>query len=286
MRRDLKLAGLLFTLLPLVIAWLLFSCKKNRETEATFFLQTDTVKVNPTASQGSSSHNITDIWLYVDGQFQGAYPTGQLMPIVTKNESVRIEAFAGIKNNGIAGTRIPWLLYQKLQYDTLIASGQHINRAFTFNYNPNVSFPWLEDFEGNSGVTIVKSPISEVSYQISTPENSFEGKSIEMELNSSQIIAQLESAKSYTLPFANSNVYLELNYKCNVELEVGVFGTGTSEKPALKLTPKDYWNKVYIQLASVVNSEPKASSYKVYFRFYGNGGNPKIQLDNIKLLFL
>lgn len=286
MRRKMKVALRLFIVFALVPAWFFLSCKKNKETEATFFLKADPVKVNPTAAQGSSSHNITDLWLYVDGQFQGAYPIGKLMPIVTKNESVRIEAFAGIKNNGISDTRIPWYFYQKLQYDTLISTGQHIIRPFTFNYNASTTFSWIEDFEGNAGVTLVKSPISEVGYTISSPENSFEGKSIEMELNSSQIIAQLESAKSYTLPFANSNVYLELNYKCNTEFQVGVFGTGTSEKPAMTVTPKQDWNKIYIQLAGVVNSEPKASTYKVYFRFLGNGGNPKIQLDNIKLLYL
>jgi hypothetical protein len=267
-------------------AGLLLSCKKNSETEASFFLKADPVKVSTTAAQGSSSHNITDIWLYVDGQFQGAYPTGKLMPVVTKNKSVRIEAFAGIKNNGIADTRIPWFLYQKLQYDTLISTGQHIVRPFTFSYNPNVSFSWVEDFEGDAGVTLIKSPISEVGYVLSTAENSFEGRSIEMELNSAQIIAQLESTKSFTLPTANSNVYLELNYKCNTKFEVGVFGTGTSEKAAIILNPKESWNKIYIQLAGVVNSEPKAPTYKVYFRMINSGANPKVQLDNIKLLYL
>jgi len=276
----------IFSVFIIVPAWILLSCEKNRETEATFFLKADPVKVSPTAAQGSSSHNITDIWLYVDGQFQGAYPIGKLMPVLTKNESVRIEAFAGIKNNGIADTRIPWFLYQKLQYDTLISTGQHIIRPFTFNYNPNVTFSWLEDFEGTAGVTLVKSPVSEVGYALSSAENSFEGKSIEMELNSAQIIAQLESASSYTLPTANSNVYLELNYKCNTKFEVGIFGNGTSEKAAIILNPRETWNKIYIQLSGVVNSEPKAPSYKVYFRMINDGANPKVQLDNIKLLYL
>jgi len=268
-----------------LLAGVFISCKKNPETEATFFLKAEPVKVNPTSTQGSSSHNITDIWLYVDGQFQGAYPVGKLMPIMTKNESVKIEAFAGIENNGIGDTRIPWFLYQKLQYDTLIAAGLHITRPFTFNYNPAVTFDWVEDFEGSAGVSLIKSPISEVTYT-SGQVDGFEGNSITMELNSSQVIAQLESTKSFTLPTANSNVYLELNYKCNTKFEVGLFGTGTSEKPALVLNPRDYWNKIYIQLSAVVNSEPKAPTYKVYFRMLNDVGNAKLQLDNIKLLYL
>lgn len=286
MRRTLQGAArpvLICFILPL---WAILSCKKNRETEATFFLKADPVTVNPISTQGSSSHNISDIWLYVDGQFQGAYPVGKLMPIVTKNESVRIEAFAGIENNGIGDTRIPWFLYQKLQYDTLIANKENISRPFSFRYNPAVSFAWLEDFEGSVGVSLVKSPISEVGYSLCPVNESFEGKSIEMVLNSAQVIAQIESATSFTLPTANSNVYLELNYKCNTKFEVGLFGTGTSEKPALLINPKDSWNKIYIQLSGVVNSEPKASAYKVYFRMINNGADAKVQLDNIKLLYL
>ncbi len=281
-----KRAMLRIYVIMLLPPFLFFSCKKDKETEPGFFLSAEPVTVSPTSLQGSSSHNITDIFLYVDGMFQGVYPIGKLMPIVTKNKSVRIEAFAGIKNNGISDTRIPWLFYQKLQYDTLISTGQHITRPFVFNYNSSVNFQWVEGFEGSTGVSLVKSPISEVGYSLSAPEESFEGKSIEINLNASQIIAQLESAKSYTLPAANSNVYLELNYKCNTKFEVGLFGSGTSEKPAIVINPKDTWNKIYIQLAGVVNSEPKANSYKVYFRVLNDGRDARVQLDNIKLLYL
>ncbi len=276
-----------FSVLLLTLMSFLISCKKNPQAEATFFLTSDPIKLQTDGTQGSTSHAITDLYLYVNGQFQGAYPVGHSMPIINKNASTRIDVFAGIRNNGIGDTRTPWLFYQKIQFDTLIPSLAHITRPFTFEYNPSVNFSWLEDFESAAGVSIIKSPISEVGYSVSSPETSFEGKSIEMELSASQIIGQLESTKSYVLPFGNPNVYLELNYKSNTTFEVGVLATGISEKPALKINARDYWNKIYIQLAGVVNAEPKASAYKIYFRMTNTTGvAPKLYLDNIKLLYL
>lgn len=265
---------------------LLAGCKKNPETEPGFFLTADPVTLKTDSLQGSSSHGISDIWLYVDGQFQGAYPTGKSMPIITRNEKVTIEAFAGIKNNGIDGTRIYWQSYSKLKFDTLVPQGQHLRRSFEFTYNPQVNFLWVEGFESNAMVSLVKSPISESSYVLLPAGSGFEGRSVEMSLQPNQVIGQLESASSYALPLANSNVYLELNYRCNSELRIGIFGTGTGDKEVIRLNPKTDWNKIYIQLSAVVNMEPKASNYKLYFQMINTGNDVWMQMDNIKLIYL
>lgn len=272
----------------LVLALLSFfaACKKDPEAEPGFFLRASPVVLDTDSLQGSGKHGITDIWLYVNGQFQGAYPVGNLMPIISQNQKVRIEAFAGIKNNGIDGTRIFWQAYSKLTLDTLVPQGQHVTRSFHFRYNPALNFLWVEGFEGNAGVTLIKSPISETGYTVLPAGSGFEGRSIEMRLNSGQIIGQLESTLSYPLPLANSNVYLELNYRCNSEMIIGLFGSGTGEKEVIRLNPKTEWNKIYIRLADVVNMEPKASAYKVYFKMLNQGENIWMQLDNIKLVHL
>lgn len=262
------------------------ACKKDPEAEPGFFLRASPIVLDTDSLQGSGSHGICDIWLYVNGQFQGAYPVGNLMPIISQNQNVRIEAFAGIKNNGIDGTRIYWQLYSKLNLDTLVQQGVQVTRSFHFQYNPAVNFLWVEGFEGNAGVSLIKSPISETGYAVLPAGSGFEGRSIEMRLNSSQIIGQLESTLSYPLPQANSNVYLELNYRCNAEIIIGIFGSGTGDKEVIRLNPKTEWNKIYIRLADVVNMEPKASSYKVYFQMLNQGSDIWMQLDNIKLVHL
>lgn len=252
-------------------------------------MRADPVRVNASSGQGSSSHNISDLWLYVDGNFQGAYPSGHLMPVISKGEQVRIEVFAGIINNGISDTRLPWNFYQKLQFDTLVSGGQSIVRPLTFSYNGSAQFDWLEDFDGSSGISMIKSGISDTSFVLITGEPAFEGKSAELGMSPADVVAQIESTKSYTLPSGNSNVYLELNYLCTENFEVGLIGSTTELKPAWIGNPTETWKKVYIQLAATVNSEPVSAnySYKIYFRMLNSeGGSPRLFIDNIKLLHL
>lgn len=267
--------------------FLITSCKKHGPADPAFFIKTSTpLVVTKKASEGSGSNKITDLFLYVNGQYQGAYPVGKLMPIVTKGEPVRINIFAGIKNNGIGQTRIAWNFYQYLQIDTLVESGKTIERPFHFNYNQYTKFKWIEDFDANA-TTIINSPISNVAYSIAAPADSYEGKSLQLEIapNSSAIIAQVESSGTYALPVGSSDVYLELDYKCNQPFEVGLFG-GSELKAALNVSPQANWNKIYIQLSNAVSNAPVYNSYKVYFRMLktADNDNPKLFLDNIKLI--
>lgn len=280
----------------LINLFLLSSCKKYKPAEAAFFIKPEAITVTPTSTtQGSGSHKITDLWLYVNGKFQGAYPTGNLIPIITKNENVKINILAGIKNNGISDTRISWPFYDFITIDTLVESGITINRPITFKYNPNTKFEWMENFEG-PGYTLIKSVgnvngggTSAVTWGTCAPSDAFEGKSAVVDLSGmfTGAVAQLESSVTHTLPLASANVYLEINYKCSERFEVGVI-SGTTSKEAIFVAPSERWNKIYIQLADALNRTPTSTAQKVYFKMIKTEDNPspKMYLDNIKVIYL
>jgi hypothetical protein len=225
--------------------------------------------------------------MYVNGKFQGAYPVGHLMPIVSKGKPVTIDIFAGIKNNGISGTRIFWPFYSLIEIDTFAKTNDVVVRNFDFNYNPSTIFAWSEDFEGLAGYTMRKSPVSSVNFRIVSGSDNFEGKSISLELSGDSVTAQIESASSFSLPTGSSNVYLELNYKGNEDFTVGLVGDNDLFKPALNVSSQDNWNKIYVQLSSAVSTSPVSNKYKVAFRLLKTGDlDPKIFLDNIKLVYI
>ncbi|NBQ48232.1 MAG: hypothetical protein EBU33_07245, partial [Sphingobacteriia bacterium] len=60
--------------LVVVITFVLFlaSCKKDLAADETFFIQPGEIKVLPANKQGTGSHKITELWMYVNGKFQGA----------------------------------------------------------------------------------------------------------------------------------------------------------------------------------------------------------------------
>jgi hypothetical protein len=275
-------------LILLVNLFLLSSCKNYKPADAAFFLRAGKISVASTANQGSGSHKITDLWLYVNGKFQGSYPVGNLMPIVTKDQSVRINIFAGIKRNGISDTRINWPFYTSLQIDTAVAGGQTVTRDFTFSYIPATSFALIESFDG-SGTSFINSSISDtnVVFRTVSGAESFEGKSAMLEIPAgSSIIGRIESAAGYSLPSNSANVYLELNYKGNEEFSVGLLGD-YGEIPALVIKPQDNWNKIYVQLSNAASTPPLSSKYKIYIKLLKTDAEaPKIFFDNIKLVYL
>jgi hypothetical protein len=279
-------------LLLLLNLFLFISCKKYSPADSAFFIKPSNVSVfiddSLKSKQGSVSSKITDLWVYVNGQFQGAYPSDHLIPIVNKNANAKIEVFAGIKNNGIASTRVFWSFYNKLELDTLVESGKTIERPFIFNYNPYTVFAFKENFDG-LGYNFINSAISSGTFVTASKEDSFEGKSLELELTGNADIGQIETNQSYALPAGSENVYLEFNYKCTEEFIVGLIGDGNPVyKPAIVINPQDSWNKIYVQLSLSVSSSPVSSKYKVYFRMAKKDGNPnpKLFLDNIKLVYL
>jgi hypothetical protein len=235
--------------------FLLSSCKKYKAADPAFFIRSGNVSVKTSAKEGTGSHKITDLWLYTNGKFQGAYPVGSLLPIVSNDKAVGVNIFAGIKNNGISGTRIFYPFFEILELDTFVESGKTIDRSFVFKYKSTITFAWNETFEGGvAGFGLKKSDISNTGFKIASPGDSFEGRSIEVALTGDSVVAQLQTSSAFALPTGDPDVYLEMNYKCNEQLEVGVIGDDSSTRSAVIVNPQENWNKIYIQLAYLVNS--------------------------------
>lgn len=263
-----------------------YSCKKYDAALTAFYLKPSKASVTSNLSQGSNSSKITDLWVYTNGQFQGAFPYNHLIPIVNNNKSAKIQIFAGIKNNGIAETRVFWPFYSPLEFDTLIESGKTIEMPLVFEYNSNTKFVINENFD-NVGNVFNNSSISDTIYNITSSEESLEGNYLKLELKGQSVIGQIETSQTYSLPAGSENVYLELNYKCNKEFSIGLIGDKDPQlKEAITLSAKENWNKIYIQLSNTVSSAPVSNKYKLYFRMINNNDNSKLYIDNLKLIYL
>lgn len=277
-----------------VYLFFLSSCKKYQEATPSFFLKSNVISVSPPSQkEGSESHRITDLWLYVNGQYQGTYPLGKLMPITSNNKNVRINIFAGIKNNGIADTRIFYPFFDFLTFDTLVKAGTTIERNFTFAYKASTTFTWTENFDNIdiAGRSLENDSRFDGEMDTAAPDDSFEGKSLKVTLPANGIKARIVTSRSegYFLPTGTSNVYLELDYKCDTPFTVGVTSSdGTQNSPAMVINPQENWNKIYIQLSTAVNVLV-TNNYKVYFEFskpLSDAKSKQLFLDNIKLIYL
>jgi len=261
-----------------------FSCKKDDlKAPLASFLVVKNPTLKTTNSQGNNHHKITDIWYYVDGEFKGVFPLGSVMPIV-KNDKAEITLFAGIKNNGITATRVPYVFYDALKFTQNLESGKTYTILPEFEYTSSAVFAYAQNFD-SPGSQFMSAGDS-AYMMITDPSKTFGGigGSIFMSMNDVKPTSKMLQTVPYYLPSGGVPIYLELNYKCNQSVQIGVIGGGVDERPAITLNPTSDWNKIYIQLTSVVSAQPTYAGYQVFIKAKKEVEKPEIYIDNVKLI--
>jgi hypothetical protein len=275
-------------ILSLIVFLVLASCNKTKlkAPEAAFIvINNPTVLTNPTI-QGTNSHKITDIWYYVDDNFKGVFPIGSIMPVLGTGNS-KITLFAGIKNNGISATRLPYEFYKGHVINQYFESGKTYTFSPVFEYLTSAVFPTqgCEDYD-SPGIKYfsVGDSAAPVIHDL---DKVFSGTgSLFMSMSNSKPTSQIKTSTSMSLPVGGTPIYLELNYKCNQPFEVGVIAGATEVRPALTVNSSPEWNKIYIQLSQAVSTQPTYNYYDIYIKATKQSDvpTPEIYIDNIKLV--
>ena len=144
----------------------LFSCDKNTDIqEIPSYINVSKVNLLTSSVQGSNTHKITDIWVYVNDQFRGTFEIPATIPLLHK-DSNNIRLFAGIKDNGISSTRVRYHFYKSSEYNIYLVEDSVINIEPTFIYTENCTIEH-ENFEG-VGTNIDTTLNSEVDFEIQT----------------------------------------------------------------------------------------------------------------------
>lgn len=289
-----------FSLLMLMgFSIILSSCNKfEGDVTVPAFLQVDTVFfVTDNAIQGDNSHQIVDLWIYVDDQQMGVFELPAKFPLLY-NGKHKLEIRAGIKLNGISSTRAPYPMYKPIvleNFEFHPDSVQKLNNLI-FTYYNQVKFPWIENFE-NGNLTLEETQNSDTSIVITNPVNSPEAFLSENSKYSGQINLSEERSYynawtfyDYELPDKESPVLLELDFKTDTYVTVGLlvhYAGGYDPKPLVILNHSDHWNHIYINLTPTVSAYPNAIDFKILFEANIESGSElaNIYLDNIKLTY-
>lgn len=239
----------------------------------------------------SASTKIKDAWVYIDGDFHGVYELPAQFPILeTGNRKLSI--LPGILLNGIAGTRSPYPFYKGSEYSGDFTPGSLTTITPKTEYFELAECTYCESFEG-SGFSLTNTANSDtIMYQLPAGNpNVFEGAgSGAAYLTTENSLFEVASTTSFLPPGAAAPVYLELDYKINQEMTVGLFvlrpGLEQLQIPVVTLRPTTGWNKVYIQLGYTVSSYPTASGFKLFFGAIKDPATTQSEfyLDNIKVV--
>lgn len=283
------------------------SCSKNEEAQKPVYLSIPGLSVKTDyQSEGTSDQKITTVWILANGKAVGSFELPCIIPAFLKEGSNHIKLYPGINLNGISNTRAIYEGFRPIEFDTTyIPSGKSsadtllidsINRVT--GYNDKVTINILEDFD-QIGLNLAKTSRSKTNIEITSkgafinPSDSSEdnGKSGMLYTTPDKDLAEIASIENYEdFPIGGANVYLEMNYKCNIPFTVGIIAntpTGVEQLATLTVYPKESWNKIYVNLVTEVSSVSNADSYKIFFLAEHNNAldTGKVFLDNLKLVY-
>lgn len=238
--------------------------------------------------EGTASNKITDAWVYVGNTFQGGFEMPTTIPTLetgTKKLIIR----GGVKENGISTTRVPYPFLESYTVEADLERAEIDTIQPVWKYLSTTKFPWLENFEG-AAVSLELSNSSTTDFKITTsPDSAFEGTSaITATVDPAHTIFECQTKNAYVLPRGKA-VWVEMNYKTEVPVEVGVYSIGPSGNVRLfsaGMNPSAEWNKIYLNLTSTVSYEPATQIFKIYIAAFNKDNGGTILIDNLKLLYL
>lgn len=268
------------------------SCKQKVTVPA--YILIDSLKIKSIyIKQGSTAASITDVWVYVDGTLNGIYPLPCKFPVALTGEH-KISIQPGIKENGLSGTRINYPFYGTFDTTLTIEPEKEYQVNPIVPYRDATKMEYFEDFE-NGGYRLKTSTLnnSDSFYLTDDVNEVFEGKKSAKAVLKPNKFMEYATTDSYALPGNGIETYIELNYKTEIDIEVGFYQSAGSQVvryPIVSLYKSDKWKKVYAKITSEVSTQiikytGQISNFSVYVKAENaESVNKTVLFDNIKLV--
>jgi hypothetical protein len=291
--------GLQLLIVTLVLSVFLNSCDKfEGDQTVPSYIKIDSISVyTDFNTQGTASHNIVDAWIYVDDNLIGAYQLPCIVPVL-KEGYCKIVVKAGIELNGIAALRTPYPFYesiviedQVLVRDSILDFGSELKTT----YGSTTIFAWMENFQASlsiesasdSDTSIVQ--ITDADLVFHDPGIVHNNVSGMVSINSIDSFYEGITKDAFEIPTSNTSVILEMNFKIENIITVGLFATTTTsitQDGILNLNKTSTWKKIYVNLTPAVIRNSSAYEFNVFVgtELELNLSEAKIYLDNIKLV--
>jgi len=271
-----KIVHTILGCLLLVGYFLLNSCHMPNDG-IPIYVKVDSVNVKD-GSGNLLTHNVTDVWVEANSTNVGAFGLPCNFPVLQEN-NIRFVVSAGIKESGQSGVRVTYPFYSTDTFSISGTRGSQYSHIASFKYITGAQFALNENFDaGNdfTGDTVVLRPEG--------------GRCATISVSASDSLKLMYQTMSKDLP-EGLEIWLELDYKCDVPFYAGFFGAFSGSTavrvPVVFLAEKAEWSHVYIKLSDYV-SNLRADTYSVYFealRPYGTTGGT-VYIDNVKLIHL
>ncbi len=256
-------------------------------------IQLQPFEFNVTPGQGTAMNRITEVWVYANNKFLGAF-TPPVNIYYLESGPTTFNFKPGIRNNGILVDAITYPIFSDYSINLEAAPGAVFEVNPNTAYRPEATFSLNVDFEFNNPFTDNHDTVA-ASNVLRSSVDVFEGD-YAGQITMSEEASFIEVGHDLpllNLPKDGTPIYLEMRYKSEIEMSIGLLGTNLGGESFTNffylVNPKDEWNMLYIDLTELIQASD-LPSYKILFRsLYPNNPTKEeynIFLDNIKVVHL
>lgn len=239
--------------------------------------------------QGAPSHNIKDFWIEMDGVNLGVWAVDRTIPFLPQNDPATVFIFPGIKNNGFQNNGVIYPFYEVIELSKNFEPGEVDTMTLEYTYSDFTKFSFIEDFSGAHLFTRDEDEDEESFIFTETLDGNQIG--VLNPFEESPIVNASTSLVFTDIPLDGRAVYLELDYKSDIEFTVGIIGllgaTQEATIPKIILKPQENWNKIYIDFTAEISGSQLEDGYRMFFAAQNEGTdkeNQKVYIDNVKLV--
>lgn len=256
----------------------------NPKEKLPAYVQIDDFKV--VGDEEDRINNIRDVWIGTKSSDLGIYQLPASIPVLEDGD-VELTIYGGVYLNGIKSDRNKYFFYKPLDVTLKLIEGETIKYSPETAYTDETVFSVegserFEDgalnFKGASGTDfeVLKENDNRFGQVKSTS-----GSQIEM-LSKKRFLIKNDKK--------NAPVYLEFDYKSNVNMQAGLyitFNDFTETVPFVTFNSSNgEWNHAVVELDNEVNLSGSETLYEIFFR----GGEKStlddyIAIDNVKVVY-
>ncbi len=272
-------------IIPFFLPFLIIPTGCGKENPVPAYLHIPAFSLTTKGGEGSSAHKITDAWVYVDGQINGVFQLPITLPVVELGQH-EISLYAGVRNNGTRSNPVIYPFYNSFTFKMDLKAGKVDTIRPVTTYISNSQFKIMEDFELSNIFRIDRDNKSLLRF--TNIENGFEGKSGQIVLTKSNPIMEKATTIKAQLSESSQNIYLEMHYKTDALLSVGLIGSdnlGDISTYKIILFPNKEWNKTYINLTNEAK-DLKKKDFQIVLKssLPDSLSTASILIDNVKLI--
>ena len=281
---------------------LMVACDKEQEPIPAY-LHITNFSFSTSSTQGLNTSDITSAKVFVNGKEMGNYELPATIPVIADGNCV-VMLLPNVKENA-SSTAQKYFKPYTAYYDTLTLEKGKIDTLFPKTlYRSNTTFKWLEDFEDQtistipSGSNNLKDSFACIPTSSPGVNQPFSGSKycgyIHAKSDSFLVFERCNLNTFNDIPFLGTDVYVEIDIKSNVALQVGVYtypnGTDIDQNPVMVINPTNgIWKKIYVNLKPQIGDLKAGTPLRLFFGFYKTTGDTEekfVYLDNLKLVYV